>query len=175
MPESTGTNFDAKENAREYYGQELTNTSDLKTTACCTTESIPDYVKEVLVEIHAEVLTKYYGCGTAFPPDLHGLQVLDLGLLRPELPGCFQPFFRLLPMRLLPDMRLPSIRALSLLRMLIFTSITVPRWRGSPGLRLKAVRRPTMAKGTGENSPRRRTWTTPAFTTIRASVAARPK
>ena len=79
MPESTGTNFDAKENAREYYGQELSNTSDLKTTACCTTESIPDYVKEVLVEIHAEVLIKYYGCGTAFPPDLHGLKVLDLG------------------------------------------------------------------------------------------------
>lgn len=79
MSAPNDTRFDERENAREYYGQELTGTADLKTTACCTTDSIPDYVRAVLPEIHAEVLTKYYGCGTAFPPDLQGLRVLDLG------------------------------------------------------------------------------------------------
>jgi arsenite methyltransferase len=79
MSSSDKTAFDSQQNAREYYGQELSTTADLKTTACCTTESIPDYVQNVLPEIHAEVLLKYYGCGTAFPPDISGLRVLDLG------------------------------------------------------------------------------------------------
>jgi len=79
MSRSNQTSFDALQNAREYYGQQLTSTADLKTSACCTTESIPSYVRDVLPDIHAEVLTKYYGCGTAFPADLRGLQVLDLG------------------------------------------------------------------------------------------------
>jgi len=71
--------FNVLDNARDYYGKQLSGTDDLKTTACCTTDSIPTYVKEVLAEIHPEILTKYYGCGTAFPPDIHGLRVLDLG------------------------------------------------------------------------------------------------
>ncbi len=79
MSPTEKTAFDERANAREYYGQELACTADLKTTACCTTESIPDYVRAVLPGIHAEVLTRYYGCGTAFPPDLAGLRVLDLG------------------------------------------------------------------------------------------------
>ncbi len=79
MSTSNETGFDSQQNARQYYGQELSTTADLKTTACCTTESIPDYVREVLPEIHAEVLLKYYGCGTAFPPDIQNLRVLDLG------------------------------------------------------------------------------------------------
>jgi len=36
-------------------------------------------VRDVLSEVHDEILTKYYGCGTAFPADLHNLRVLDLG------------------------------------------------------------------------------------------------
>ncbi len=71
--------FDPTENSRQYYGKELSSTADLKTTACCTVESIPVYVREVLAEIHDEVLSKYYGCGTAFPPDIQGLKVLDVG------------------------------------------------------------------------------------------------
>jgi len=76
---SGDTLFDAQKNSREYYGQQLQSTADLKTTACCTTESVPKYVRDVLSEVHDEVLMKYYGCGTAFPPDLHNLRVLDLG------------------------------------------------------------------------------------------------
>ncbi len=79
MPSSKTTDFDVIQNARQYYGEELTSTGDLKTSACCTIESIPQYVREVLPEIHSEVLDKYYGCGTAFPPDLTDLRVLDLG------------------------------------------------------------------------------------------------
>jgi arsenite methyltransferase len=71
--------FDARESARKYYGEELTCTDDLKTSACCTIDALPDCVREVLPSVHAEILLKYYGCGTAFPPDIHGLVVLDLG------------------------------------------------------------------------------------------------
>ncbi len=39
MPSSDKTAFDSQQNAREYYGQELSTTADLKTTACCTTEA----------------------------------------------------------------------------------------------------------------------------------------
>jgi len=71
--------FDALESSRQYYGEELTQTGDLKTSACCTIDSIPGYVRDVLPSIHAEILNKYYGCGTAFPPDIKDLVVLDLG------------------------------------------------------------------------------------------------
>ena len=79
MPSSGSNEFNVLQNTRDYYGQQLSGTSDLKTTACCTTESIPQYVREILPEIHDEVLSRYYGCGTAFPPDLENMRVLDLG------------------------------------------------------------------------------------------------
>jgi len=79
MPPADKTKFDARESARKYFGEELTCTDDLRTSACCTIDSLPDYVREVLPSVHAEILARYYGCGTAFPPDIHGLVVLDLG------------------------------------------------------------------------------------------------
>jgi arsenite methyltransferase len=36
-------------------------------------------MKEVLKEIHPEVLSKYYGCGSPIPPALEEMTVLDLG------------------------------------------------------------------------------------------------
>ena len=67
------------EEVKEYYGQELTKSEDLKTNACCTMEEPPQYIKEALSNIHDEVMAKYYGCGLAIPAELEGLRVLDLG------------------------------------------------------------------------------------------------
>jgi ubiquinone/menaquinone biosynthesis C-methylase UbiE len=71
--------FDVKENVKEYYGEALQNTQDLKTSACCTLDSSPQYVKDTLPLIHEEIQNKYYGCGTAFPADLDRLKILDVG------------------------------------------------------------------------------------------------
>lgn len=67
------------EQVKEYYGKTLKTNDDLKTSACCTDENIPPYIKEVLKEIHDEVLTKFYGCGSPLPLNLKGKTVLDLG------------------------------------------------------------------------------------------------
>jgi len=64
---------------QDYYGKELVSTDDLKTNACCAIAEPPSYIKEVLKDIHDEVMAKYYGCGLTIPKDLEGLKVLDLG------------------------------------------------------------------------------------------------
>ena len=64
---------------KNYYGKVLKTNEDLKTSACCTEESIPENIKAILKEIHPEVLTKYYGCGSPIPSALEGKTVLDLG------------------------------------------------------------------------------------------------
>ncbi len=64
---------------QEYYGKVLKSTLDLKTNACCTSESIPERHRAILSEIPSEILEKFYGCGSPIPPDLEGKIVLDLG------------------------------------------------------------------------------------------------
>lgn len=64
---------------KEYYGKVLKTNADLKTSACCSTESVPDYIKPILSEIEDEILQKFYGCGSPIPPALQGCTVLDLG------------------------------------------------------------------------------------------------
>ncbi len=68
-----------QENVKDYYGKELSSSEDLKTDACCTIGSLPDYLKPVLANIHPEVSAKYYGCGLIAPLALEGCRVLDLG------------------------------------------------------------------------------------------------
>ena len=72
-------NFDAKENAQEYYGEVLSSSSDLKTTACCTIDMIPQRVKDTLPYIMDEIKDKYYGCGSPMPLVLENQTMLDLG------------------------------------------------------------------------------------------------
>lgn len=72
-------NFDARKEIKEYYGEILASSEDLKTDACCTTDSIPEHHKKILSEIHDEVLMRFYGCGSPIPPDVYGRTVLDLG------------------------------------------------------------------------------------------------
>jgi len=67
------------EEVKNYYGQVLKTSDDLQTNACCTGESTPDHIAEVLLEIAPEVAQRYYGCGLVVPPVLEGLRVLDLG------------------------------------------------------------------------------------------------
>ena len=71
--------FYVKESVQNYYGEEINQSADLKTSACCTIDEIPDHVRNILPLIHDEIKTKYYGCGTAIPEAIDGLKVLDVG------------------------------------------------------------------------------------------------
>ncbi len=70
---------DIQASVREYYGKTLNGSADLQTDACCTPDSMPDYAKPLMADIHDEVLTRYYGCGLVLPEGMTGLSVLDLG------------------------------------------------------------------------------------------------
>ncbi|MDK2792361.1 MAG: arsenite methyltransferase [Deferribacteres bacterium] len=68
-----------KDDIKEYYGKVLKTKYDLKTSACCSTESVPDYVKSILLDIEEEILDKFYGCGSPIPLAVEGCTVIDLG------------------------------------------------------------------------------------------------
>ena len=68
-----------QEVVQAYYGKELQSSSDLKTSACCDTAAVPDWLKPLLSRVHPEVSNRYYGCGLVCPPLLEGCRVLDLG------------------------------------------------------------------------------------------------
>lgn len=67
------------EHVKDYYGQQLRSSADLKTTACCDIGALPEWFKPILARIHPEVTARYYGCGLVCPPLLEGMRVLDLG------------------------------------------------------------------------------------------------
>lgn len=69
----------ARDNAKEYYGKVLQGTDDLKTSACCTGDAIPEAHKAILKDIEDEILTRFYGCGSPIPEAIEGATVLDLG------------------------------------------------------------------------------------------------
>ena len=64
---------------QKYYSEEIQSISDLKTYACCTPDSYPKHVSDVLPLIADEIKNKYYGCGSPIPDALDGLKVLDIG------------------------------------------------------------------------------------------------
>eukprot|EP00009_Paramoeba_aestuarina_P010333 CAMPEP_0201531716 /NCGR_PEP_ID=MMETSP0161_2-20130828/48416_1 /ASSEMBLY_ACC=CAM_ASM_000251 /TAXON_ID=180227 /ORGANISM="Neoparamoeba aestuarina, Strain SoJaBio B1-5/56/2" /LENGTH=373 /DNA_ID=CAMNT_0047934771 /DNA_START=93 /DNA_END=1214 /DNA_ORIENTATION=- len=73
---------DVQKEVKEYYGQVLQKSEDLKTNACTTGASMPLVIRKILGSLHDEVVSKYYGCGLTIPMDysnLKGLRVLDLG------------------------------------------------------------------------------------------------
>ena len=67
------------ESVQNYYGQVLQSSEDLKTSACCTLDSVPVHLRSLLADLHPEVVARYYGCGTPLPPALQGATVLDMG------------------------------------------------------------------------------------------------
>lgn len=66
-------------NARDYYGNVLKGSGDLRTDACCTTDAPPAAVRRALANVHQEVRSRYYGCGLVAPPAIEGARILDLG------------------------------------------------------------------------------------------------
>ena len=62
-----------------YYGEELQQSEDLKTNACCTLTKPPKHILEALRLVADEVQAKYYGCGLTIPDHVGGLRILDLG------------------------------------------------------------------------------------------------
>jgi len=62
-----------------YYGETLQSSQDLKTSACCPPDAVPDAHKPILAKLPDEVLDRFYGCGSPIPPALDGCNVLDLG------------------------------------------------------------------------------------------------
>jgi arsenite methyltransferase len=64
---------------KEYYGKVLNKSTDLKTNACCTIEKYPKYIKDILKDIHDDILSSYYGCGLVIPDCLEGKKILDIG------------------------------------------------------------------------------------------------
>lgn len=67
------------ESVKEYYGQTLSGSADLKTDACCDPGATPAHIRTALAGIHDEILTRYYGCGLVIPDLIEGMRVLDLG------------------------------------------------------------------------------------------------
>lgn len=63
---------------RSYYGETLQSSSDLRTTACCSSAT-PKSLRTILSQLHPEVRERFYGCGSPLPPALDGMTVLDLG------------------------------------------------------------------------------------------------
>ncbi len=67
------------ENIRDYYGRVLKTNQDLKTSVCCAGASLASPIREILKDIHPDVVARFYGCGSPIPPELTGRTVLDLG------------------------------------------------------------------------------------------------
>ena len=67
-----------REAVKEYYGQILASTSDLKTSACLLGDVSADTAK-LLRNVHPVVKDRFYGCGSPLPPLMRGLTVLDIG------------------------------------------------------------------------------------------------
>ncbi len=64
---------------QEYYGKTIQSSEDLQTNACCTDNSLPEFLKPLLSKVHDEVMMRYYGCGLVCPEQLSAASVLDLG------------------------------------------------------------------------------------------------
>ncbi len=67
------------DDVKDYYGKVLQSSGDLKTDACCTDTDMNDQIKLAMSNIHAEVASRYYGCGLVHPLELKGMRILDLG------------------------------------------------------------------------------------------------
>ncbi len=70
---------DALAEVRRYYGEVLRASRDLKTSACCAADAVPEHLRALVADVHPEVRERFYGCGLPLPPALAGCTVLDLG------------------------------------------------------------------------------------------------
>lgn len=75
----SSVNDNVNESVKNYYGEVLTDKDDLKTSACCPIDAMPEHLRPLLKNIHPEIQQKFYGCGSPIPHSLEGKTVLDLG------------------------------------------------------------------------------------------------
>ncbi|MFT4553109.1 MAG: arsenite methyltransferase [Chlamydiales bacterium] len=66
------------QDVKTYYGKTLETSKDLQTTACLA-GAVPKYLRPYVSNIHEEIISKFYGCGSPIPSALKGATVLDLG------------------------------------------------------------------------------------------------
>lgn len=64
---------------QNYYGKTLVSNNDLKSSACCSSDSLPVWQRKIISEIETEILDKFYGCGSPIPINIEGKTILDLG------------------------------------------------------------------------------------------------
>ena len=50
---------DIHADVQDYYGQELQQSSDLKTDACCSKAHVPSFLRKVIGSVHADVVARY--------------------------------------------------------------------------------------------------------------------
>ncbi len=67
------------ENSRNYYGQVLTGSHDLRTDACTIADAPGPELRAALARVHPDVRARYYGCGFIAPAGITGARILDLG------------------------------------------------------------------------------------------------
>ncbi|XP_018408898.1 PREDICTED: arsenite methyltransferase-like [Nanorana parkeri] len=78
--ESDASHLQTYDDVKDYYGKQLTDTTDLKTSACAAfSRPLPKHIKNVLSEIHEDISSRYYGCGLTVPECLEDCRILDLG------------------------------------------------------------------------------------------------
>ena len=68
-----------RESVKEYYGKILSSTSSLKTSACTASSKPHPIILAALRSVPQSVKEKYYGCGSAVPLGIEGLDLLELG------------------------------------------------------------------------------------------------
>lgn len=77
--ENESSTSDIETGVRDYYGETLQSSKDLRTSACCTAEAMPAHLRDIHALLHEEVKSRFYGCGSPIPDALDGATVLDLG------------------------------------------------------------------------------------------------
>lgn len=75
--EDVGANV--SEDVKDYYTNALQVSTDLKTNACCTSVKYPKYIRDIMSNIHDDVIKSYYGCGLVIPDCLEGCKTIDIG------------------------------------------------------------------------------------------------
>lgn len=76
---SSSDDSQVRDDVRNYYGETLTSSADLRTTACCSITAMPQHLRETAALLHPEITERFYGCGSPIPSALNGATVLDLG------------------------------------------------------------------------------------------------
>jgi arsenite methyltransferase len=80
MDECAADDADAtRGSVSRYYGQVLTKSTDLKTSAACCSGAPHPVIAQIFAAIPHEVTSKFYGCGAPLPLGVRGLRFLDLG------------------------------------------------------------------------------------------------